>query len=78
MPSDYFNHPALTDLLADAFADLPEAEAKVLWLYLADGLSFAEIGDRLGMSRKSIRNLWGRGLKSLKGKLDGCNDRPDR
>jgi len=78
MSSDDLNHLSLTALLADALAGLPKAEAEVLWLYHAEGLSFEGIGDRLGMRRKSIRNLWARGLKSLKDKLDESNNRPDR
>ncbi len=61
----------LYDLIADALADLPEAEAKVLWLYHADGLSFQEIGERMGLSRGSIRRIWGKGLKNLKRTMDG-------
>ena len=56
---------------ADALAALPGPESEVLWLYHAEGLSFEAIGDRLGVSRKSIRGIWARGLKSLKRSLDG-------
>jgi RNA polymerase sigma-70 factor, ECF subfamily len=58
-------------LLADAFAGLPEQEADVLWLYHAEGLSFEAIGQRLGLSRKSVRGIFARGLKNLKRSLDG-------
>jgi RNA polymerase sigma-70 factor (ECF subfamily) len=61
----------LEELLADALASLPKSEADVLWLYHAEGLSFEGIGDRMGVSRKSIRGIWARGLKSLKRTLDG-------
>ena len=53
-------------LLADAFAGLPDAEADVLWLYVAEDLSFEAIGERLGLSRKSVRGIFARGLKHLK------------
>ena len=33
--------------------------------------TFRELGDRVGLSRKSIRGIWARGLKSLKRTLDG-------
>ena len=58
-------------LLADALAALPEPEADILWLYAAEGLSFEVIGERLDMSRKSIRGIWVRGLKRLKRSLEG-------
>jgi RNA polymerase sigma-70 factor (subfamily 1) len=58
-------------LLADALAALPEPEADVLWLYSAENLSFEAIGERFGMSRKSIRGIMARGLKRLKRSLEG-------
>jgi RNA polymerase sigma-70 factor (ECF subfamily) len=58
-------------LLADAFAGLPESEADVLWLYYAENLSFEAIGQRLGMSRKTVRGIYARGLKHLKRTLEG-------
>ena len=70
-PSEAASRRELTVLLADAIAALPEAEAEVLWLYHAENLSFESIGDRMGVSRKSIRGIWARGLKSLKRTLDG-------
>jgi RNA polymerase sigma-70 factor (ECF subfamily) len=57
--------------LADALAGLPEPEAEVLWLYHSEGLSFEAIGERMGLSRKSIRGIWARGLKALRRALDG-------
>ena len=65
-PSEAASRRELIVLLADALADLPESEAEVLWLYHAEGLSFEAIGDRTGVSRKSVRGLWARGLKGLK------------
>ena len=70
-PSEAASRRELVVLLADALADLPEAEAEVLWLYHADNLSFETIGERVGLSRKSVRGLWARGLKSLKRSLEG-------
>jgi RNA polymerase sigma-70 factor, ECF subfamily len=70
-PSEAASRRELTVLLADALADMSEPEAEVLWLYHAEGLSFEAIGDRLGLSRKSIRGIWARGLKSLRRTLDG-------
>jgi RNA polymerase sigma-70 factor (ECF subfamily) len=70
-PSEAASRRELIVLLADALAGLGGAEAEVLWLYHADGLSFEAIGERLGLSRKSIRGIWARGLKNLKRSLDG-------
>ena len=70
-PSEQASRRELIDLLADALSGLPEAEAEVLWLYHADGLSFESIGERLGLGRKSVRGLWARGLKGLRRTLDG-------
>jgi RNA polymerase sigma-70 factor (ECF subfamily) len=70
-PSEAASRRELVVLLADALAVLGEPEAEVLWLYFADGLSFEAIGERLGLSRKSIRGVWARGLKSLKRTLEG-------
>ena len=70
-PSEAASRRELTVLLADAVAGLPEQEAEVLWLYHADGLSFEAIGDRLGVSRKSVRGIYARGLRDLKRTFDG-------
>lgn len=70
-PSEAASRRELIVLLADALADLPAPEAEVLWLYHAEALSFEAIGDRLGLSRKSVRGVWARGLKSLKRSLEG-------
>jgi RNA polymerase sigma-70 factor (ECF subfamily) len=58
-------------LLADALAGLSDPEADVLWLYYAENLSFEAIGQRFGLSRKSIRGIMARGLKRLKRSLEG-------
>ena len=70
-PSEAASRRELIVLLADALADLPGSEAEVLWLHHAEGLSFEGIGERMGLSRKSIRGVWARGLKSLKRTLEG-------
>jgi len=77
-PSEAASKRELTVLLADALAGLSEPESEVLWLYYADGLSFEAIGDRIGLSRKSIRGIWARGLKALKRSIDGPPGGPMR
>jgi RNA polymerase sigma-70 factor, ECF subfamily len=69
-PSEAASRRELIVLLADALAGLQVTEAEVLWLYYADGLSFEAIGERMDLSRKSIRGVWARGLKNLKRTLD--------
>ncbi len=62
--------------LADALVGLAEQEADVLWLYFAEELSFTAIGERMDLSRKSIRSICARGLtclrRSLKEPPGGC------
>jgi RNA polymerase sigma-70 factor (ECF subfamily) len=70
-PSEAASRRELVVLLADALADLPETEAEVLWLHHAEGLSFEAIGDRMGVTRKSVRGIWARGLKAVKRTLEG-------
>jgi RNA polymerase sigma-70 factor (ECF subfamily) len=70
-PSEAASRRELIVLLADALADLPDPESEVLWLRHADGLSFEAIGDQLGISRKSVKGIWARGLKTLKRSLEG-------
>lgn len=70
-PSEAASRRELVVLLADALSDLEDPEAEVLWLYHADNLSFEAIGERLALSRKSVRGIWARGLKSLKRTLEG-------
>lgn len=70
-PSEVASRRELVVLLADALHALPDAEADVLWLRHAESLSFEAIGDRMGLSRKSVRGIWARGLKRLKRSLEG-------
>ena len=70
-PSEAASRRELVVLLADALAGLPEPESEVLWLYHAEGLSFEAIGDRLGISRKAVRGVWARGLRTVKRSLEG-------
>ena len=70
-PSEVASRRELIVLLADALAALPEQEADILWLHHAESLSFEAIGERMGLSRKSARGIWARGLKRLKRTLEG-------
>lgn len=70
-PSEAASKRELTVLLADALSRLPEDEAEIIWLYHVEGLSFDTIGERQGSTRKRVRGIWARGLKSLKRALEG-------
>src|SRR5947208_7173929 len=61
-PSEVASRRELIVLLADALAALPDGEADILWLRHAEGLSFEAIGESMGLSRKSARGIWARGL----------------
>ena len=52
--------------LADALAELPEAQRDALVLQHWHGLSLSEIGERLGRSRAAVAGLLKRGLKQLR------------
>ena len=77
-PSEAASRRELVVLLADALSGLPDQEADVLWLYHVEGLSFESIGVRLGLSRKSIRGVWARGLKSVRRVMEGPPGGPMR
>jgi RNA polymerase sigma-70 factor (ECF subfamily) len=58
-------------LLADALARLPEHYREVLILHHLEGLSFPEVGRRLGRSLDSVKNVWTRALATLRRSLGG-------
>jgi len=53
-------------LLAEALAKLPENYREVLILRHFEGLSFPEVGRRLGKSVDSVEKLWVRGLARVR------------
>jgi RNA polymerase sigma-70 factor, ECF subfamily len=65
-PSEAASLREQTRILTGSLALLPASEAKVLWLHHAEGLSFSTIGERMGLSRKRIRVIWARGLRSIR------------
>ena len=48
-----------------AMKTLTDKQYQVLWLYAVDGLSFREIGDRMGVHKNSIREYFGAAVKKL-------------
>jgi RNA polymerase sigma-70 factor (ECF subfamily) len=58
-------------LLAEALAQLPEAQREALVLEYWHGWSLEEIGQHLGRSRAAIAGLIKRGMKQLRAQLGG-------
>jgi RNA polymerase sigma-70 factor (ECF subfamily) len=56
-------------LLAEALADLPEAQRDAVELHYWQGRSLAEIGQELGRTPAAVAGLLHRGLKQLRGRL---------
>ncbi len=56
-------------LVGAALAELPERPRQVLLLARVEGLSHAEIGDRLGIAVKTVENHVGRALALLAARL---------
>jgi RNA polymerase sigma-70 factor (ECF subfamily) len=69
-PSEDACRRELSLRIADALRQMPRPEAEVLLLYHTEGESFTAIGSRLGMSRKAVRRIWARGLKTLRHHVD--------
>ena len=56
-------------LLADAVAQLSSDHREVIVLRNLQGLSFADIAERLGRSRPAVQMLWMRAIESLRDKM---------
>jgi RNA polymerase sigma-70 factor (ECF subfamily) len=56
-------------LLAEALARLPEDYREVLILHDLEGLSFPEVGRRMGRTLDSVKNIWARALARLRRSL---------
>jgi RNA polymerase sigma-70 factor (ECF subfamily) len=57
--------------LADALAQLPQAQRDAVALHHLQGLSLAELAERLGRTEASVAGLLRRGLKRLRELLQG-------
>jgi RNA polymerase sigma-70 factor (ECF subfamily) len=53
-------------ILADALEQLPPAYREVIILSHLEGLAFPEVARRMGRTVDSVKNLWARGLNSLR------------
>jgi RNA polymerase sigma factor (sigma-70 family) len=61
--------PSLTADLREALEDLPEGQKNVVVLKLLRGLSFAEIGNELGLSEDAAKMRFVRALRELRADL---------
>jgi RNA polymerase sigma-70 factor (ECF subfamily) len=57
--------------LEEAIGRLPAPYREVIVLRQIDGLSFPEIARRLGRTEDSVKNMWVRALRQLRGLLEG-------
>ena len=55
--------------LWDALARLPKGRRRMFLMHRRDGLKYAEIAGRLGVSERTVRNQISRALKSLRASL---------
>ena len=62
-------------LLADALERLRDDYREVIILRHLEGLSFAEVADRMGRSVDSVKNLWARALAQLRRSMEGTDER---
>ena len=53
------------EALQMALKALTDKQYQVLWLYAVEGLSFREIGERLGVHKNSVREYYGAAVKKL-------------
>jgi RNA polymerase sigma-19 factor, ECF subfamily len=61
--------PELAAAVERALAELPSKRSAVCRLRLIDGLSYAQIADRLGICEKTVETQLARGLKSLRNQI---------
>ena len=60
-------------LLADALGRLPKDYREVIVLRHLEGLSFGEVGRRMGRSENSVQKLWVRALADLRRAMEGAS-----
>jgi RNA polymerase sigma-70 factor (ECF subfamily) len=65
-PSERAVHRERAVLLADAIKSLPPDYAEVIILRHLEGLSPAQVAERMGRSLDSVRKLWVRGIARLR------------
>lgn len=63
------------ELMADAFASLPEQEQQILILHCVAALADGEIGSVMGMSRSTVQRHRTKSLKELRKRLENSGGR---
>jgi len=71
-PSQHASRREQALLLADALDRLPEDYREVIILRHLEGLSFAEVSQRMERSEDSVQKLWVRALANLRRSLGGA------
>jgi RNA polymerase sigma-70 factor, ECF subfamily len=61
-------------LLANALEQLPDDYREVIILRHLEGLSFAQVSQRMGRSVDSVKNLWARALAQLRRSLGAIDE----
>jgi RNA polymerase sigma-70 factor (ECF subfamily) len=72
-PSEQVQRRESAVLLADALARLPSLYREVVVLRHFENLSFPEVGQRMGRSTHSVKNMWVRSMVKLR-ELLGVNE----
>jgi len=67
---DEFNAEELTQKVWRVVEELPERRRTIFILYRKHGLSYAEIGEVMGIARKTVENQMGKSLKYIREQLD--------
>jgi RNA polymerase sigma-70 factor (ECF subfamily) len=69
-PSDMMSKAEEMESIASLLRDLPESQRQIVIGRIEDGMTFSQIGKRLGMTEDAVRMAWGRCLKQLRGWLE--------
>lgn len=79
-PSQVSSHRESWRELLTHFYELPDAQREALSLYHFKGETVRSIAERLGRSEEAVESLLGRGLRTLRARMEGSVDveaRPD-
>jgi RNA polymerase sigma factor (sigma-70 family) len=68
-PSNHAIRAEMAAALEAAIDRLPPNYRRAILLRQRQGLSFREIGERLGSTEEAVRKLWGRGILQLRREL---------
>ena len=69
-PSAHMQGDEQAQALQSALSRLPEDYRQIILLRYHEGLTFAEIGQRLGRTENAVRKLWARAVERIQGHLE--------